>query len=113
MANKTPSIAIVGAGMGGLAAAATLRQVGIDVTVYEQARQFAREDRHQHGAQDTARYAQQHETGAARHALGRGQHDAHDQACFNDFAKNNEKRGQHYSAITTPLAVPKNSPIKG
>ena len=42
MATKTPSIAIVGAGMGGLAAAATLRQVGIDVTVYEQARQFAR-----------------------------------------------------------------------
>jgi len=37
-----PTIAIVGAGMGGLAAAATLRQVGIDVTVYEQARQFAR-----------------------------------------------------------------------
>ena len=37
-----PSIAIVGAGMGGLAAAATLRQVGIEVTVYEQARQFAR-----------------------------------------------------------------------
>jgi len=37
-----PKIAIVGAGMGGLAAAATLRQVGIEVTVYEQARQFAR-----------------------------------------------------------------------
>jgi 2-polyprenyl-6-methoxyphenol hydroxylase-like FAD-dependent oxidoreductase len=39
---KPLSIAIVGAGMGGLAAAATLRQVGIDVAVYEQARQFAR-----------------------------------------------------------------------
>jgi salicylate hydroxylase/6-hydroxynicotinate 3-monooxygenase len=39
---KPLSIAIVGAGMGGLAAAATLRQVGIDVQVYEQARQFAR-----------------------------------------------------------------------
>src|SRR4249919_1726708 len=36
------SIAIVGAGMGGLAAAATLRQVGIDVQVYEQAARFAR-----------------------------------------------------------------------
>jgi len=36
------SIAIVGAGMGGLAAAAALRRVDIDVTVYEQATQFAR-----------------------------------------------------------------------
>jgi 6-hydroxynicotinate 3-monooxygenase len=36
------SIAIVGAGMGGLASAAALRRVGIDVTVYEQATQFAR-----------------------------------------------------------------------
>lgn len=36
------SIAIVGAGMGGLAAAAALRRVGIEVTVYEQASQFAR-----------------------------------------------------------------------
>ena len=36
------SMAIVGAGMGGLAAAAALRRVGIDVTVYEQASQFAR-----------------------------------------------------------------------
>src|ERR1700743_2224195 len=39
---KTPSIAIVGAGMGGLAVAGTLRQAGVDVTVYEQAHQFAR-----------------------------------------------------------------------
>jgi len=39
---KPLSIAIVGAGMGGLAAAATLRKVGIDVQLYEQARQFAR-----------------------------------------------------------------------
>lgn len=39
---KHLSIAIVGAGMGGLAAAATLRQVGIDVQVYEQAQRFAR-----------------------------------------------------------------------
>ncbi|HET8544954.1 MAG TPA: FAD-dependent monooxygenase, partial [Pseudolabrys sp.] len=39
---KKPSVAIVGAGMGGLAVAATLRQVGIDVQVYEQAARFAR-----------------------------------------------------------------------
>ncbi|CAN5490575.1 FAD-dependent monooxygenase [soil metagenome] len=38
----TPSIAIVGAGMGGMAAAGTLRQAGIDVAVYEQAHQFGR-----------------------------------------------------------------------
>ena len=36
------SIAIVGAGMGGMAAAATLRAIGVDVQVYEQARKFAR-----------------------------------------------------------------------
>jgi salicylate hydroxylase/6-hydroxynicotinate 3-monooxygenase len=35
-------IAIIGAGMGGLAAAATLRQRGIEVRIYEQARQLAR-----------------------------------------------------------------------
>lgn len=39
---KQLSVAIVGAGMGGLAAASTLRQAGIDVQVYEQARKFAR-----------------------------------------------------------------------
>ena len=39
---KPLSIAIVGAGIGGLAAAATLRQGGHHVTVYEQARAFAR-----------------------------------------------------------------------
>ncbi len=39
---KRPTVAIVGGGMGGLAAAAALRGIGIDVTVYEQARQFAR-----------------------------------------------------------------------
>ena len=39
---KPLSIAVVGAGMGGLAAAAALRRLGIDVTVYEQASQFAR-----------------------------------------------------------------------
>lgn len=36
------SLAVVGAGMGGLAAAATLRQAGFDVSVYEQARAFER-----------------------------------------------------------------------
>jgi len=39
---KKLSIAIVGAGMGGLAVAAGLRKVGHEVTVYEQARQFSR-----------------------------------------------------------------------
>ncbi len=39
---KAPSIAIVGAGIGGLAVAATLRHVGLDATVYEQAETFAR-----------------------------------------------------------------------
>jgi salicylate hydroxylase/6-hydroxynicotinate 3-monooxygenase len=42
MASKKPSIAIIGAGMGGLAVAATLRRVGFDVQVYEQASRFAR-----------------------------------------------------------------------
>src|SRR5262249_19583604 len=41
MAEKL-DIAIVGAGMGGLAAAAALRKVGHKVTVYEQAKQFTR-----------------------------------------------------------------------
>jgi salicylate hydroxylase/6-hydroxynicotinate 3-monooxygenase len=41
MTNKL-KVAIIGAGMGGLAAAAALRKVGHDVTVYEQARQFTR-----------------------------------------------------------------------
>lgn len=36
------SIAVVGAGMGGLAVAATLRRIGMDVQVYEQAHHFAR-----------------------------------------------------------------------
>jgi 6-hydroxynicotinate 3-monooxygenase len=39
---KPLRIAIVGAGMGGLAAAAALRRVGIEIAVYEQAAQFAR-----------------------------------------------------------------------
>ena len=42
MAQGEISVAIVGAGIGGLTAAATLRQIGIKVNVYEQARQFAR-----------------------------------------------------------------------
>src|SRR5689334_4649148 len=42
MSNKKRSIAVVGAGMGGLAVAATLRRVGIDVQVYEQAERFGR-----------------------------------------------------------------------
>src|ERR1700720_3724338 len=39
---KELSIAIIGAGMGGLATAAALRRVGINATVYEQAPQFTR-----------------------------------------------------------------------
>jgi 2-polyprenyl-6-methoxyphenol hydroxylase-like FAD-dependent oxidoreductase len=38
----TPKVAIVGAGMGGMAAAGTLRQAGIEVQIYEQAHQFGR-----------------------------------------------------------------------
>jgi salicylate hydroxylase/6-hydroxynicotinate 3-monooxygenase len=41
MKNKL-TIAVVGAGMGGLAVAATLRRVGFNVEVYEQASRFAR-----------------------------------------------------------------------
>ena len=39
---KQLSLAVIGAGMGGLATAAALRRAGIGVTVYEQARRFAR-----------------------------------------------------------------------
>ncbi|MGN6570365.1 MAG: FAD-dependent monooxygenase [Pseudolabrys sp.] len=42
MTNKKLSIAVVGAGMGGLAVTATLRQAGFDVQVYEQAQRFGR-----------------------------------------------------------------------
>src|SRR5215468_12310913 len=42
MKNSKLSVAIVGGGMGGLAVAATLRRIGIDVQVYEQAARFAR-----------------------------------------------------------------------
>ena len=42
MSAKKLSIAVVGAGMGGMAVAATLRQAGMDVEVYEQAAGFAR-----------------------------------------------------------------------
>src|SRR3954470_19116356 len=39
---KNLSIAVIGAGMGGLAVAATLRRVGFEVQVYEQAARFGR-----------------------------------------------------------------------
>jgi salicylate hydroxylase/6-hydroxynicotinate 3-monooxygenase len=39
---RTPSIAIVGAGLGGLTVAATLRLAGFQVRIYEQATRFAR-----------------------------------------------------------------------
>ena len=42
MAKRGLSIAIVGAGIGGLAVAATLRRAGFDVRVFEQASRFAR-----------------------------------------------------------------------
>ena len=42
MSGKKLSVAIVGAGMGGLAAAATLRRAGVDARVYEQAPRFDR-----------------------------------------------------------------------
>jgi salicylate hydroxylase/6-hydroxynicotinate 3-monooxygenase len=42
MGQQKPTIAIVGAGMGGLAAAGTLRLAGLNVQVYEQAPQFER-----------------------------------------------------------------------
>lgn len=40
--SKPRSIAIIGAGIGGLTAAAAMMKLGMDVTVYEQAPQFAR-----------------------------------------------------------------------
>ena len=42
MSLEDRSIAIVGGGMGGLATAATLGQLGIKVTIYEQAKEFTR-----------------------------------------------------------------------
>ncbi len=42
MSRRKPLIAIVGAGLGGLTVAATLRQAGFDVRIYEQASRFAR-----------------------------------------------------------------------
>jgi len=42
MGQKKPTFAIVGAGIGGLSAAATLRRIGLDVQIYEQAARFAR-----------------------------------------------------------------------
>lgn len=42
MSNSKPEIAIVGAGMGGMAVAATLLRAGFGVQVYEQASRFAR-----------------------------------------------------------------------
>ncbi|MEX2455500.1 MAG: FAD-dependent monooxygenase [Rhodospirillaceae bacterium] len=42
MAGTKPSIAVLGAGIGGLAVAACLRKAGIETTIYEQAQAFAR-----------------------------------------------------------------------
>jgi 6-hydroxynicotinate 3-monooxygenase len=40
--SRKPTVAVIGAGMGGLASAAVLLRKGFDVRVYEQARQFTR-----------------------------------------------------------------------
>jgi 2-polyprenyl-6-methoxyphenol hydroxylase-like FAD-dependent oxidoreductase len=42
MTGKKATIAIVGAGIGGLTTASTLRRIGMDVQIYEQAARFAR-----------------------------------------------------------------------
>jgi 6-hydroxynicotinate 3-monooxygenase len=42
MARGPLKVGIIGAGIGGLTAAACLRRVGIEVTIYEQARAFTR-----------------------------------------------------------------------
>ena len=42
MGFRRPRIAIIGAGIGGLTAAACLRRVGVEVRIYEQARGFTR-----------------------------------------------------------------------
>ncbi len=42
MTDTTPAIAIIGAGIAGLTAAATLRKVGLPARIYEQAEAFAR-----------------------------------------------------------------------
>lgn len=42
MSGQKKTAAIIGAGMGGLATAANLRRIGIEVAIYEQARAFAR-----------------------------------------------------------------------
>ena len=42
MNRSTPSIAIIGAGIGGLAVSTCLRKLGIETTIYEQAPAFAR-----------------------------------------------------------------------
>jgi 6-hydroxynicotinate 3-monooxygenase len=42
MTDTIPAIAIIGAGIAGLTAAATLRRIGLDAHIYEQAQAFAR-----------------------------------------------------------------------
>ena len=75
--------------------------------------EFAREGRHEAGARKTAGHAVAHPKPRRAHALGRGQHDADDEPGLDDFAKNNEKGGEHvfpflraYFAIRDPLVWP-------
>lgn len=42
MSHRTPAVAIIGAGIAGLSAAATLQKIGIKADIYEQASAFAR-----------------------------------------------------------------------
>jgi 2-polyprenyl-6-methoxyphenol hydroxylase-like FAD-dependent oxidoreductase len=42
VAGTAPAVAIIGAGIAGLTAAATLRKVGLRTQIYEQAEAFAR-----------------------------------------------------------------------
>src|SRR3989442_6445431 len=42
MAGSKPSVAVVGAGMGGLAVAACLQRIGMELRVYEQASRYSR-----------------------------------------------------------------------
>ena len=48
-------------------------------------------------ARDASDYAVADPEAPARHALGRGEHDADDEPGLDDLAKNDQKRGKHSS----------------